>query len=412
MALKLEPKKRDGETVLLRFAYTNKTRKYFSTGVIIPLSDFKSGVLQKPVRSSNPNAAHLNRLVEQVYSKLMSIQSQLLREDKVPTADLVHHLYNKVETVTVEPQHNTMLSVSFERFLKSSGYEARTEKLYNTLYSHLITCFGDFPMIEFTLDHWVKFTEYLRKENKATKKKKLSANTICIRLAKFKHFIKFLQEEGSEVKIEKFPMPKEEIKCVMLDPDSLQKIRDYHPTSPTLKQVKDLCLFQCFTGLRISDLMRLDKSHIVNSEGFYRVSMRALKTDKPMFIPLSEEALAILLKYDYKLPEFAEQYFNRQLKKLAGKAGLTQEIEWLAYDEQGQKFYKRAKIQELLSSHGCCRTAVDYFQFLGFTLPEISSILDKNMDTILTYYVGRKNQGNIIQSQKRLMSRPVNMIAA
>lgn len=90
MALKLEPKKRDGETVVLRFAYTNKTRKYFSTGVIIPISDFKSGVLQKPVKSSHPNAAHLNRLVDQVYSKIMSIQSQLLREDKVPTADLVH----------------------------------------------------------------------------------------------------------------------------------------------------------------------------------------------------------------------------------------------------------------------------------------------------------------------------------
>lgn len=412
MALKLEPKKRNDETVLLRFAYTNQTRKYFSTGVIIPKEDFKSGVVQKPVRTTNANAAHLNRLVDQVYSKIMSIQSELLREDKAPTADLVYHLYNKVETVDFKPQQNSMLSVSFDRFLKSAGYNARTAKLYTILNKHLVACFGDFPMTDFTIDYWIKFRKYLKEGNKATKKKAFSTNTVCIRLAKLKHFIKFLKEEGIEVPIEKFPLPKEEIKRVMLNSESLQKIRDYTPASPTLNQVKDLCLFQCFTGVRIGDLMRIEKSHVVNSDGFYRISMNAIKTDKPMFIPLSPEAAIILEKYDYKLPVFADAYFNRQLKVLAKKAGLTQEIEWLAYDEHDQKFYKRSTIQKLISSHACCRTAVDYFQLLGFMLPEISQILDKTMDTLLTYYVAKKDQASIIESQKRLMTKPITMKTA
>jgi integrase len=393
MALKIEAMKRKGGKVLLRYAYSNKTRKYFYTGITIPISDFKEGVVQKPVRSSNPNAAHLNRQVDKVYSRIEKIRSQLILEGKEPTADLVNYLFNKVDVVSINQGPNPMLSQSFDRFLKASGYGAATEKLYKTLYTHLINCFGDIPMIGFDLDKWHIFANYLRG-------KELKANTICIRLSKFKHFIKSIKEDGIEVPIDKFPMPKEEIKKIALDNISLQKMRDYRAPNQSLEQIRDLCLFQCFTGLRVSDLMRLKKNHILSSDGLYRISMNAFKTNKPMFIPLSEEAHDLLAKYNYQLPVFAEPYYNRQLKILARNAGLDSKIEWLTYDEQGKKVYKSEFLFKLISSHACCRTAISYFM-ASYEPAMVCSILGKSMETIMKYYYNRSTEQDIIAAHQR-----------
>jgi integrase len=405
MALTIEAKKKsNSDEVVLRYSYKFKTRRYFSTGIVIPKSDLKKGVIQKPVRSSNPNAAHWNRLADQVYSKIMSIQSQLLREDKVPTADLVYELYHQNEEVELAKTYlpETTLVESFTRFLKAESYDHATEKLYRTLYAHLDCCFGNITLKGFNLDQWIVFRNYL-------KNKGLTANTICIRLSKFKHFLKFIKNEGIEIQIDRFPMPKEEIKQVMLDIASLQRIREFIPRTTSLQQVKDLCLFQCFTGLRISDLKRLERNHIVNNDEYYQISMRAFKTDRPQFIPLSDEAYEIMERYNFKLPELAEQYYNRQLKKLVREAQINLELEWLAYDEAGKKYYRKAKIEQVISSHACCRTAISYLERQGYSLPDVARILGKSLPTIMKYYLGRTTQSNIIETQKRIGKKTMSL---
>ena len=398
MALTIEPKRcADGKTVLLRYAYANKTRKYFSTGIKIPESDFKKGVVLKPVRSSNPNAAHLNRMAEQVYNRLISIQTQLQREDKIPTADLVYYLYHRVETVAVTKAMNSKLSVAFAEFLKAADYDAATEKLYKTLYSHLLSCYGDVSLAGYDLDEWHRFRFYL-------KSKRLTANTICIRLSKLKHFLKFIRQQGVEINIDQFPMPKEEIKMVSLDTVSLQKIIDHKPQSFAMELVRDLCLFQCFTGLRISDLKRLNKNHVAEAgQGLFQISMRALKTNNPMLIPLTEEAISILRKYNFHFPEVTEQHYNRKLKKLAEAAGIDEEIEWLSYDDQGRKSFKRKKLSQLITSHACARTAISYLMS-RYEPKIVARIVGKSMDTIMKYYYGRSTKADITEAQRRLMT--------
>lgn len=303
---------------------------------MIPIEDLKKGALQKAVRSSNQNSTHLNKMLDQVYTKITSVELRLKREDKVPTGDLVHKMYDQDEIIDVSGRKDMSMIALLEQFLQAKSYTSNTHKLFKTLQKHLEAHIGEMPASEFNLATWTSFRGYL------SETKKLSADTICIRLAKLRTFIKFYQKDGLEIPIKSFPLPKEEIKQVYLDANSLRAIRDFVPPTEALAIVKDLCLFQCFTGLRVSDLFRVKEHHIGSNGGdLYYLTMKSHKTNTSMLIPLSEEALSILQKHSFKLPVIVEQYYNRQLKRLARLAGVNKIWEWQAYNHKGEKITKQ-----------------------------------------------------------------------
>lgn len=398
MALTIEAKKRpkgDG-FVALRYALSRKTRKYFSTGVVIPVADFKKGNLLKPVRSSNPNCAHFNRMAEEVYNRITEIEAKLRRDNIDPTAELVFEIFHRVESPAMKSKEDHSLKALFESFLAAENYSFNTEKLYKTLLTHLNNFFGDLSLDNFRLEEWNAFRRYLGKD------KHLNSNTIRIRLNKLKHFINWVKKQGVSVPLQSFPMPKEEIKKVMLDKKGLRMIKEYQPLTFAMSQVKDLCLTQCFTGLRISDLFRLRPEHIKCDDDRYWIEMRSTKTDRNMVIPLANEAVDILRKHNFQLPIIAEQYYNRELKKLARLAGVDNEIEWLAYDEKNKKYHKTKKLYQVFSSHACARTAIAYFDDQGYKLSQITQIVGKSMGTLLKYYYGRTTTDDILETQRDL----------
>ncbi|RFP66476.1 hypothetical protein D0N36_03770 [Hymenobacter lapidiphilus] len=62
---------------------------------------------------------------------------------------------------------------------------------------------------------------------------------------------------------------------------------------------RDFYLLMCNTGLRFVDALRIKKHHIINVENNLYLKIIQQKTTKPVQIPLTQDALAILEKYDY-----------------------------------------------------------------------------------------------------------------
>ncbi len=94
----------------------------------------------------------------------------------------------------------------------------------------------------------------------------------------------------------------------------------------TLQQVKDCFLFQCFTGLRYSDLAKLTKTNIDQNY----ISIVTQKTSDKLKIDLNEFSRAILEKYknipfknDLALPVISNQRMNLYLKILCKEAGIN-----------------------------------------------------------------------------------------
>lgn len=85
-----------------------------------------------------------------------------------------------------------------------------------------------------------------------------------------------------------------------------------------LIKVRDLFLFQCFSGISYSDLNDLQpEDYQVNSLGQIYVSKKRKKTGVAFTSVLLEDAAKIAEKYEYRLPVLTNQKYNAYLKEIA-----------------------------------------------------------------------------------------------
>ncbi len=97
-----------------------------------------------------------------------------------------------------------------------------------------------------------------------------------------------------------------------------------------LARVRDMFVFQCLIGCRVSDLTKLKKGNIIN--GCIEYIAGKTKDNKPRVarIPLTEKAKAILAKYDLPngdlLPYISHQKYNDYIKDLFKLTGLTRMV--------------------------------------------------------------------------------------
>jgi site-specific recombinase XerD len=94
-----------------------------------------------------------------------------------------------------------------------------------------------------------------------------------------------------------------------------------------LSKVRDLFLFQVYTGLSYSDMVALTTDNIeVGIDGKKWIIIYRTKTDTRCAIPLLPIALEILTKYNYKVPIICNQDMNRYLKEIASNCNITKTL--------------------------------------------------------------------------------------
>lgn len=93
-----------------------------------------------------------------------------------------------------------------------------------------------------------------------------------------------------------------------------------------LGTVRDMFLFQCYTGMAYQDMMAfsLDKCQNVGDKLTY--SAERVKTGVTFYIRVLPKALAIAEKYGGRLPNVADQVCNRNLKTIATVAGISKKL--------------------------------------------------------------------------------------
>jgi site-specific recombinase XerD len=94
-----------------------------------------------------------------------------------------------------------------------------------------------------------------------------------------------------------------------------------------LARVRDLFLFQVYTGLSYADVTGLTPSNFeIGIDRKQWVIINRVKTGTRSAIPLLPVALEILNKYDYKLPVYSNQKLNVYLKEVARACGITKKL--------------------------------------------------------------------------------------
>lgn len=106
---------------------------------------------------------------------------------------------------------------------------------------------------------------------------------------------------------------------IYLDEEELTIIKNYdlseQTESDSLTRVKDLFVFQCYTGLAYVDLMAFDaRADISEIDGYKVIRSNRTKTEQGFISVLLPDAIDILEKYDYQLPRISNQKYNAYLK--------------------------------------------------------------------------------------------------
>jgi site-specific recombinase XerD len=139
-------------------------------------------------------------------------------------------------------------------------------------------------------------------------------------MTRLKTVVKFAISNG---KLQKDPFAeikinKGEKEVEFLTETELKVIRLKKLHNERLEKVRDLFLFQCFTGLAYVDLAELTKEDYQKNElGQIFIRKRRSKTGVPFTTILLEDAIKIAEKYDYELPVLSNQKYNSYLKEIA-----------------------------------------------------------------------------------------------
>lgn len=248
--------------------------------------------------------------------------------------------------------------------------------------------------------HWVeKFTEFLSAPKKETRKiydkrkggtytvtKIHSQNdTTIIRFLKdlksfFKHVQKYTEvklpideiQEYIDILASKKPSLDE---IIALTREQWEDYKNYSPNPHNPAEVKtyDAFKFSVLTGVRWSDLTRLEDFHVIDG----KIKMHAEKTNAYFEVPLKREAEIIFDKYDRSfVGKFSmNQQQNKNLKKILMK------LPSLQYDVQkttfrlGKPVREKIKAHERITFHSSRRTFASFCVHHGCTLDQVQLFL-------------------------------------
>lgn len=357
--------------------------------------------LQKELQSKIDRLAAITSLVQSSF--------QTLNKNDVAKDWLKSLLdeFNFPTDTTDEPEQLKSFFDWFELFLTSKNYPHGSTKSFRVLeralgryqgYKRSKDKYFTLNINTITKDTINDFFNYFRKEHEFAEKnpklfekllrdypveisqkhkspriKERGHNHITNLQKKFKRFFLWLNKEGYtnnhpfdgiEIKTEKYGTP------IILTLDERNQIADFDLTDkPHLERQRDVFIFQCLIGCRVSDLLKMTPNNVVDGQIEY--IPRKTKDNKPVTaeIPLNARAVAILDKYRnmdlsaYKskdnpnplLPFISREKYNDAIKEIFKVCGIDRMVTVLdpVSGEQTQKpFY------EVASSHLARRTFV------------------------------------------------------
>ena len=206
--------------------------------------------------------------------------------------------------------------------------------------------------------------EYISSYQKFLEDKDHKNSTISKELAALKWFLKWAKRKGynkfSEFELFKPKIKNIQKKIIFLNQSELKKLREFEipEENKNLEKIRDIFLFQCFTGLRYSDVFNLKKANI--RENYIEVT--TLKTSENLIIELNKLSKNILERYkdiegEKALPVISNQKMNDYLKELAELAGIN-DLVTTTYYKGNVRFEEITPKYALLGTHAGRRTFV------------------------------------------------------
>lgn len=312
---------KDGKSPLELSIIINGNRKYISLDRKVFVNKFDS----KKQKVAGDSAA--NEYINSLRAKLYSQEVEMIKNGMEITIDTFVDVYKngfKANTITLLQlfrEHNKQFEKKISNGVNTSTTLDKYVVTMEYLASFLKTLKKDDIMIKDITPMFVEeFFVYLLKS--------MSNNTAIQKMKRLKKILRIAVEEGY-IKVSPFKMTlREEQKEVQpLTIEEVRRIRAKKIDVDRMAKVRDLFVFECYTGLAFTDLVNLTSDNIItDAQGNEWIVKSRQKTKIQSTIPLLPIAKEILLKYGYKLPTLSNQKYNGYLKELGDICGINKDI--------------------------------------------------------------------------------------
>lgn len=369
----------DWNSIYYRLKQGKQFEAELSIGLQVPKgrwSQPKQEVLQTPFldyKSTNAQLKEFDTFIIREYQA-----TRLIGEILAPRAWLkekIQIFFNK-ETNNPDVDKSIFLTNFIQAFIedaktrrsrRNTPIKPRTIKHYQTTLNKVIEYeifFGKrVKLVDINLKFHHNFIELLEKEHH------LNPNTIGGYIDDIKLFCSNAEKKEYKVnkdfKLSEFFTPTNQTNDIYLNKLEIKAIFEQELSADYLDNARDWFVIGLWTGLRVSDLLKLNKSAI-QDEFIFQVNQ---KTDYPTIIPIHKDVKAILAKRNGEFPrQISDQKFNDYIKEVCKLSGINETVMGakivpiVTNDSKGREktvhrkksgLYKK---YELVSSHTCRRS--------------------------------------------------------
>ena len=297
-------------------------RQYVSTGRSVLPSKFS------PKTQTVKGDKEQNEFLKAMKARLYAIETTLLTKGITVTLDtLLDVLRNGEEEKTI-----TFLQV-FDMHIENVNKKVKRKLITSTT----------LDKYEVTKDYISRFIKSELKKDDVLMKdvspsfvenlfiyllKFMTNNTAVQKMKQVKSVMRFAVEEGY-IKVSPFKivLKKEKKEVVPLTIEEVNIIRKKKIDIARLAKIRDLFVFECYTGLAFSDLASLNqKDFHIDESGNKWIIKKRHKTNVVATIPLLPIALEILERYNYKLPCLTNVKYNAYLKEIGDICGIKKSL--------------------------------------------------------------------------------------
>lgn len=263
----------------------------------------------------------LNDYLEVIRKKCYGLETELLKIDRLDTGTFVQSFKNGLPKredtlLSVYDKHNELYrsnvqcgkmdNTAYYKYLKSRD---RIEEYLGTIN------LKDIRLRDITPSFIEGYQNYCLKT--------LKHNTTNKQLKMLKKILSFAVTERY---LDKNPfnmvLKEEKLDYDVLDEREIKSLYNLNINDKCMDRVRDLFIFQCYTGLAYSDMASLTQDDIEDDV----IIKRRKKTDIQAVIPLLSTAKDILEKYNYSLPIISNQKYNLYLKTLGSIAKMSRTL--------------------------------------------------------------------------------------
>ena len=375
-----ESRKKDGvpivENVPIRMRVNFASQRIeFTTGYRIDVAKWdvdKQRVKNGCTNKLKQSASEINAALLGYYTELQEIFKRFEVEEIMPSPAELKEAFNnrygqneKTELASANTSNvPSNFYEAFDDFVRVCGrqndWTHSTFEKFAAVKNHLKNFRSELSFDFFDEEGLTEYVQYLREV------REMRNSTIGKQLSFLKWFLRWSFKQGmhSNNAYDTFkPKLKDtQKKIIFLTWEELNRLREFKipPMKQALERVRDVFLFQCFTGLRYSDVFNLRRSDIKGDH----IEVTTVKTSDSLIIELNDHSKAILEKYkdvkfenDKALPVITNQKMNDYLKEVAELAEINEPVRQTYY-KGNERIDEVTPKYALLGTHAGRRTFI------------------------------------------------------